>query len=365
MKIRGDSGTNTQESSPSKASTQEKPASVKGVTAGEGWFQLRVAFEADAATLMGYFVPTFKFDSVTCKPVSVLSSTTTASVFKVTNETHEQVQVCKVFPMERRSAYIRERDNLRRLEKKAHSTLPKLVAHNDNNRQLLTTPVVKPLGTDRPTYHEACRLLGGLKHMHKVVKAVHNDVEEKHIGRIDDGRGQVAIFDMGCMADLPTPASSSKTVKTRQNVKDEERTKTLGTTGAYRGTLFCASNDVLECIQSGRNVTPHVKNDMVAFVKTMYIILHGSSTKEYNEAVHLVEHLHAGGDRSGAVTQVRQYWRSELDPSTPPGLAWLELLETAEGIPQPMDKATSDEYDTVFSKLEKGIGAMLRPGRAS
>mmetsp|Transcript_29452 Transcript_29452/g.65227 ORF Transcript_29452/g.65227 Transcript_29452/m.65227 type:complete len:364 (+) Transcript_29452:807-1898(+) len=363
MKIRGDSGTNTQESSPSKASTQEKPASVKGVTAGEGWFQLRVAFEADAATLMGYFVPTFKFDSVTCKPVSVLSSTTTASVFKVTNETHEQVQVCKVFPMERRSAYIRERDNLRRLEKKAHSTLPKLVAHNDNNRQLLTTPVVKPLGTDRPTYHEACRLLGGLKHMHKVVKAVHNDVEEKHIGRIGDRPGQLGLFDMGCMAALPTPASRSKEVKSSQDAKEEKKlSKALTTTGAYRGTLFCASDDVLECIQSGRNVTPHVKNDMVAFVKTMYLVLHGSSTRDYKEAVLAVERLHAWGDISGAVTQVRQYWASELNPKTPPGCVWLGLLETAAGIPQPMDDG--DGYDEARRKLEDGVGAMLRPRRA-
>ncbi|GAX86269.1 hypothetical protein CEUSTIGMA_g13681.t1 [Chlamydomonas eustigma] len=103
-------------------------------------------------------------------------------------------------------------------------------------------------------------ILDALSHMHLKLKLVHRDIEPKHMGL--DAQGVPCLIDVGSAASM------------------DETTANEILSGArpyYSGTLLFASDEVLDGLESECVCVPKAAQDMVALVKSAYIMVHAGA----------------------------------------------------------------------------------------
>jgi len=258
-----------------------------------------------------------------------------------------ELMACKMHTEERARSYASELHALQAIRKdpptRGALQLPQLVAADSAQRLLLTTPVVKALGAPGRVFGAGAldSLIRGLQYLHTVLKIVHRDLEPKHLGW---GPSGLALIDFSSAASLQLGQSPA------------------GQARGYSGTLMFASTSVLDALAAGAECDAHVAQDLVAMVKTVYVLVHPdaqeglmhAATKALGEARHVQgkqPELHK------ATCTVKQFWSSEIDRQTPAGAHWWRLLELAERAVNPPDPA----YAASMKHLQEGLACQLRP----
>ncbi|GAX86429.1 hypothetical protein CEUSTIGMA_g13839.t1 [Chlamydomonas eustigma] len=176
-------------------------------------------------------------------------------------------------------------------------------------------------------------ILGALSHMHLNLKLVHRDIEPKHMGL--DAQGVPCLIDVGSAVSMD------------ETTADEILS---GARPYYSGTLLFASDEVLDGLESGCVCVPKAAQDMVALVKSAYIMLHAGAEQS------LMRCFPMNGSPEEKVTAVKSFWSTELSKETPAGNAWRELLSKAHSI----DAADSSSYTIAVAQLQADLGKFLR-----
>eukprot|EP00195_Chlamydomonas_chlamydogama_P015430 CAMPEP_0202896176 /NCGR_PEP_ID=MMETSP1392-20130828/5219_1 /ASSEMBLY_ACC=CAM_ASM_000868 /TAXON_ID=225041 /ORGANISM="Chlamydomonas chlamydogama, Strain SAG 11-48b" /LENGTH=583 /DNA_ID=CAMNT_0049581425 /DNA_START=49 /DNA_END=1800 /DNA_ORIENTATION=+ len=228
-----------------------------------------------------------------------------------------------------------EKQVLGEIKDRPHPSLPQLVASsNDPQCVLLTKPVVRAL--EHITHTQLVTMLDVCKHLHCELKIVSRDMEPKHWGGTKAG-GKLCLLDLSCAAALPgrEPLPSPAGV-------------------IYNGTLIYASEDVLDSVTRGVLCTPHRQQDLVALVKTIFVLTHPLAAEDVQQLSLKLQDI-KGEDQAAVkkcVQLVRSFWKQQLRADRAGGQAWLDLVKTA-----------SSDGDDVYDKLQAGLSVLIYPGR--
>lgn len=138
-----------------------------------------------------------------------------------------------------------------------------------------------------------------------------------------------------------------------------------------------SSEDVLDALATSNgevNEPPRLQQDLVAFMKTVYALVHTSRPQAINNlAVQVAGGLHRGGGDSVRVevARVRGFWANEFSSLSPAGLKWRNLVLAAHmdtpdlaasawGV-QPSARDSTVSYDHVLELLKAGLEELVCP----
>jgi len=221
----------------------------------------------------------------------------------------ENNQVCKHYTGGLRlSSYERELNALLTIKSQNPTDQSKLlwpeyISHNEKQHVLVTRPWVKPLVM--MTARVLRQLVAGLIFLHKA-GLVYRDLEEKHVGQ--DDSGNTRVFDLSTCVERQAPLTPAH----------------------YAGTIINSSEDVLEALASGEDAPPFVQQDMVAMVKTVYVLTHTSRLPAIRDLACRVADMAKDKERAPeAVTEVRKFWQEEFSYDSAAGREWRALVDLA------------------------------------
>ncbi len=112
---------------------------------------------------------------------------------------------------------------------------------------------------------------------------------------------------------------------------------------------MCAAADVLEGLASSQTILPQVHHDVVALVKSLYLMLHPSAQEEASRRLEK-------SSKSTIVAVVRSFWAREFSVDTAAGRLWVGFIDTATSC----SILDAENYNTNLGMLSQGISAMLR-----
>ncbi|GAX86696.1 hypothetical protein CEUSTIGMA_g14103.t1, partial [Chlamydomonas eustigma] len=122
----------------------------------------------------------------------------------------------------------------------------------------------------------------------------------------------------------------------------------------YSGTLLFASDEVLDGLESGCVCVPKAAQDMVALVKSAYIMVHAGAEQS------LMRCFPMNGSTEEKVTAVKSFWSTELSKETPAGNAWRELLISKAHSIDAADSSSYTTYTIAVAQLQADLGKLLR-----
>ncbi|GAX85551.1 hypothetical protein CEUSTIGMA_g12966.t1 [Chlamydomonas eustigma] len=264
----------------------------------QGWEYIVQMFKLDASSF-GQVAPELTTKNEVYIATSLLGSTKNSRVYGV----KDGLKACKQHIKNRKRSFDTELAVLKKIAHSGgHPSLPKLLDFDQNQLLLVTEPVVTHLGGTF-SFNTLKDILGALSHMHLNLKLVHRDIEPKHMGL--DAQGLPCLIDVGSAVTM------------------DETTANEILSGArpyYSGTLLFASDEVLDGLESGCVCVPKAAQDMVALVKSAYIMVHAGAEQS------LMRCFPMNGSTEEKVTAVKSFWSTELSKETPAGNAWREVL---------------------------------------
>ena len=125
------------------------------------------------------------------------------------------------------------------------------------------------------------------------------------------------------------------------------------------GTLICASDDVLTAMagDDAAGVSACKQQDLVAFVKTCYLMTHPYALDQYQLLGAQLQEPEQS--RAQRVEKVKAMWARLLDARTPAGRKWGSLIDLAHV--ERNGTADGPSYLDVLRKLHSGTAELL-PG---
>eukprot|EP00611_Tribonema_gayanum_P008372 TRINITY_DN1788_c0_g1_i2.p1 TRINITY_DN1788_c0_g1~~TRINITY_DN1788_c0_g1_i2.p1 ORF type:complete len:488 (-),score=101.57 TRINITY_DN1788_c0_g1_i2:262-1725(-) len=289
-----------------------------------GWKNLEVELQDGKFTASGLLEPT--------PSVEVYCGTWTRPDGRC-----ETQQVCKKYipdPKRRnpRQGWQREVDALTRISVASPPALfPTLVASSKEELVVITSG----LGTtsDEITPPMVTQLLRGLSFLHHTVGLVHNDIEPRHILRIGSSDAVKAL-----LIDY----------NTCREVGAEPEPRCL-----YNGTLFYAADDVLCQLASNQPVCPAPRHDLVALVKSIYVMR--SSPAVQGRAAAAVERVRGVEGNAGKVLEVRKFW--DHHPSSTS--AWRGVIASAHQTAADAEGVAGDQLASSYTAIATDVIRLL------